>query len=220
MAVNTVLYIHSYPAATETLKLLWSGFKLLGWPIIGVETINGKHEWPEPIKTISIGVDKIWHKDRCNLPSRFINTLGHFLTTDYDRCCIIEYDTLILGPLPEYTKGLVTHLAGGRLPDCEAAHFYHTPWICNRTTAAHIITHGMKLIENGTCERGPHGSPDVFLGLIIEQLGLDWEDSLTFSANTIIGSFVPEARKALADGCVFFHGTKSKEHVDSILCAT
>lgn len=218
--MSTVAYIHSYPGATETLKLLWPGFKLLGWPLIGVETVDGEHEWPEPVKTITIGINKPWHMDKRSLPTRLINTLGHFLAGDHKRCCILEYDTLILGPLMFDGKGLVTHLAGGQLPEAECRQFFHTPWVFERPTAAKVIVKGTELIYNGTCDRGPHGSPDVFMGLVIEQLGLPWEESGTFSANTIEGPFVEPARAAYRAGCKLFHGVKTREQMESITCAT
>lgn len=215
--MKSVCYIHSYPKATDTLKLLWPGFKLLGLPLIGVETIDGEHFWPEPIPTITIGVNKHWLTDRRYLPTRLVNTLGHFLSTDYERCCIVEYDTLITGPLPEYPPGLVTHRAGGQLPNTRATQFFHTPWYCDRPAASKIIMHGSTLIAQGECDEGNNGSPDVFLGLIVDDLKLPWRESGTFSANTIEGVFIEAARKAYREGCTFFHGCKKQEHVDSII---
>jgi len=213
--MKTVLYIHSYPGAGPTLDLLWPGFKQLGLPMIGVETIDGEHHWPEQIDTIVIGINKNWRLDRRSLPSRLINTLGHFLHTDYQRCVVVEYDTFFNGKMPDYEGGLVLHRAGGQLPDSRATQFFHSPWIFDRKNAAQVIIHGSKLIEEGQCDTGSHGSPDVFLGLVVEDLGLQWEESNTFSANTIEGPFVEPARKAYREGCWMFHGVKNQQQLDS-----
>lgn len=214
--MKAACFIHSYPGATETLRLLWPGFRLLGLPLIGVETIDGNHEWPEPIQTVKIGRNVHWLSDRRNLPRRLIGTLKYFLSTDYERACIVEYDSLICGPMPEYPPGLTCHATGGRLPSAECPSFHHTPWIVDRATAEALWYEGMKLIVDGTCDRGPHGSPDVFLGLLIDRLKLPWNASGTFSANTIEGTFVEPAREAYRAGCWFFHGVKTQEHIDSI----
>jgi hypothetical protein len=214
--MNTVCIIHSYPGAGPTLDLLWPGFKKVGLPLVGVETIDGEHHWPESIPTVTIGINKHWMVDRRQLPSRLINTLGYFLSTEYDRCLVVEYDTLFTAPMPEYASGLVLNRAGGQLPNTRATQFFHSPWIFDRKNAAAIIPHGASLIANGECDTGPNGSPDVFLGLIVDDLKLEWEPSNTFSANTIEGPFIEPARKAYWDGCWMFHGIKKREQLESI----
>lgn len=214
--MSTLLMIHSYPGAGPTLDLLWPGFKRLGLPMVGVETIDGEHHWPEPIPTIAIGINKHWTMDRRSLPSRLVNTLGYFLSTDYQRGLVCEYDTFFAGPIPEFKGGLVLNRAGSQLPDTRATSFFHTPWVFDRATAARVIPHGASLIANGECDSGPNGSPDVFMGLIVDDLRLEWEDAKAFSANTIENEFIEPARRAYKAGCWFFHGVKTKTHLDSI----
>lgn len=218
--MRTLLLIHSYPGATETLKLLWSGFKVLGWDIVGVETIDGEHEWPEPVNTIKIGLNKYWTQDRRNLARRFTGSLRYFLSTDYDRVCILEYDTLVLGPVNLPETGIVTHRAGGQLPDSQAPEFFHTPWMFDRESARTVELMGQQLIMDGTVDYGCHGSPDILLGLIVNRLNLPWRESGTFSANTINGEYVEKARVARRSGCVLFHGVKTKEQMQSVLSDT
>lgn len=214
--MKTLCLIHSYPGATNTLLLLWPGFKSLGWDLVGVETIDGDHFWPEPIPTIKIGRNVHWQKDRRSLPIRMVNSFAYFLTTDYDRCMIVEYDTHIIGPLPEWPAGLVTNHIGGQMDGCDAKHLFHTPWYCDRETAAKIVEYGTALIREGACEKGHHGSPDVFLSLVVERGGIKFSHSDTFSANTISGSpYVENAREAFKNGCRLFHGVKTRAQLES-----
>lgn len=213
---HTVCLIHSYPGATNTLHLLWDGFRSLGWDLVGVETIDGDCCWPEKIRTVKIGRNVHWLKDRRSLPIRLVNSLAWFLTTDYDRCMVVEYDTHIIGPLPKWPAGLVCNHVGGQLPNSDAKHLLATPWYVDRETAAKIVETGTTLIRDGVCEKGPHGSPDVFLSLIVERAGIPFTHSGTYSANTIEGEpYVSEARKAFARGCRLFHGVKTKAQLES-----
>lgn len=215
--MKTLAMIHSYPGATNTLLLLWKGFKSLGWDIVGVECIDGDHYFPEQIPTIKIGRNVHWLKDRRSLPIRLVNSFSYFLTTDYDRVLICEYDTFIRGPLPEWPAGLVCNHVGGQLPDSDAKHLLATPWYADRETAARIVTTGIELINEGVCEKGPHGSPDVFLSLVCERAKIPWTHSdICYSANTIEGEpYVTQAREAFKRGCKFFHGVKSRAQLES-----
>lgn len=219
--MKDVCYIHSYPGCATTLAMLWPGFRLMSIPLIGVECVGEPTRWPEPIKTIEAGINAYANVDNYNLPSRLVLTLKHFLTTEYDRCLIAEYDSLILGPMPDYPSGFTTHLAGGRLPGSEASHFYHSPWISDRDAAADIIRVGMELMMDGTVGRGPqgtHGAPDVFLGLIADRCGMKFNESGTVSYNTIESpEQIAVARKSIAEGCWFLHGVKTRQQMEAIL---
>ncbi len=219
--MKTVCYIHSYPACAETLAMLWPGFKLLGIPLIGVDCVGDPTLWPEPIETIEAGINAYATEDRWNLPSRMMLTLRHFISTNYDRCLICEYDTLISGPMPEYPEGFVTHRAGGQLPGTKATQFFHSPWIFDRTSARLIMGIGMGLLRDGMeMASGPsyvHGSPDVFLGLIVDMTQMAWTESGTCSFNTIDSpDRISVARKAYQEGCWFIHGFKTRAQLEAV----
>jgi len=209
---RTVCYIHSYPAAADIISILWDGYQKLGLPIIGVDCEDKPTSWPQPIETIKAGVDIHWMENRKNLPKRLVQTLRHFLSTDYQRCVVMEYDTLILGPLPDWPLHpcrMIAKASGGPADGSEASQFFHTPWVFDRSSAGVVIGVGQKLIDDGTVERGVHGSPDVFLGLIVDAVNMRWEDSGTFSVNSLdLPENVIAAQEAHRNGCVFFHGVK------------
>lgn len=215
--MSTVAYIHSYPGASPALDLLWAGFKINDWTLIGVDCIGEPCEWPEPIRTIQMGRNILWTKEPRNLPRRLLGTLAHFIFTGEDQCVIVEYDTAIFGKMPQYPKGFTAHLAGGQLPDSDSKHFYHTPWIFDQKTAIEFFQAGETILQEGLCDKGCHGSPDVFLALICERLGVIPNESGTFSANTVEGVFVEPARQAYLDGCWMIHGVKTPEHLKSII---
>lgn len=217
--MSVLLAIHSFPGAMNTLLMpeIWAGFKSTGWDILGVETVEGNHFWPEPVPTIKVGSNVFWMHNKLNLPMRFLGTIYHFLNhTPNDHLCIVEYDTYICGKFYEPCDGLTTHLAGGQLPDSKSTRFFHTPWIMDRETAKKILKQGTILIMEGEHAHGCHGSPDVFLGLIVDRLELPFNESNTFSVNTIEAYAAPAANEAYKNGCKFFHGVKRPEHITNI----
>lgn len=214
--MKSVAYIHSYPGAAPVIEMLWSGYKKLGIPLIGVDCEGEPTEWPEPIPTIEAGHNAYFNTDAYNLPSRLVLTLKHFLTTESDRALVMEYDTLISGTIPNYPAGFVGQMAGGILPGSKASCFWHTPWIFDREAAATAIRDGMEIMASGIVGRYPHGSPDVFLGLITDR-GMKATDSGTFSRNTIDQpQDIALARKAYSDGCWFIHGVKTRVQLEAI----
>jgi hypothetical protein len=223
---KTVAYIHTYPGCAPILAMLWSGFKNLNLPIIGVDCVGEPTEYPEPVKTIEAGRNAYATDDPVNLPVRLILTLKHFLTTHYERCVIMEYDTLITGPLPDWPLHpyrMITKRAGGKHDSSEASQFFHTPWIFDRSSAGVVIGVGTQLVADPVMDRGGrgvHASPDMFLGLIMDRASFCWEDTgdTTFSRNTIdTPEQIAAARDAKARGCVFFHGVKTREQMEAIL---
>ncbi len=218
--MNTVAYIHSYPGAASTLAMLWPGFKLLGLPLIGVDCEDEPTVWPEPIPVIAVGINAYATEDPHNLPCRLVLTLKHFLSTEYEQCVVVEYDTLIVKPFPGYPPGFVAHRAGGKHPQSEASQFFHTPWIFDRAAAATCVLVGAEIIADGTLlrgGRGVHASPDMFLGLIVDRCGLPWTESGTFSRNTIDSpEHVDAAREAIARGTWMLHGIKNRAQLESV----
>jgi hypothetical protein len=178
------------------------------------------------VKTIEAGINAYATEDPLNLPSRLILTLKHFLTTDYERCVIMEYDTLITGPLPDWPlnpRRMIAKRAGGKHDSSEASQFFHTPWIFDRSSTGVVTGVGTQLLSDPVMQRGGrgvHASPDMFLGLIMDRVPFQWEDTgdSTFSRNTIDSpDQIAEARDAKAKGCVFFHGVKTREQMEAIL---
>lgn len=217
--MKTLCLIHSYPGAAETLALLWPGFKRSGYDLVGVNTIDGLCLWPEPIPTITIGRNIHWLNDRRSLPTRMVNSFRYFLSTEYDQCFVCEYDSYFHGKPPEFPAGFVCNHVGGQLPDSDALYLLASPWIADREAARLIVEHGTDLILEGACEKGPHGSPDVFLSLVVQRAGMSFTHAeKAYTANTIEGEpYLSEARKALANGAVFFHGVKTQQQLDDLL---
>lgn len=215
--MSTLLAIMAYPQADATLRMLWKGYKLAADAMVGICPDSGIVKWPEPIDEVRSGPNDFWMQEKEMLPRRLVATLKHFLTTDHSDCCIIEYDTLILERLPSHPGGFVTHLAGGQLNDAECSQFFHTPWWPDRASAEVMLPCMEELIESGICKRSCHGSPDVFMGLVVQRLSLPWTDSNTFSAHAIENGWKEPAKRAFLNGCKFFHGVKKQRHIDAIM---
>lgn len=213
--MKTLLAIHSYPGANELVKQLWPYYEKSGWDIIGIGTNDNKTHWPEGVASVNIGRNAYIY-DQSNLPQRLVNTIKYFLEscTEYTNLCIVEYDCIFLAPLQFNETGITTHLAGGNV-GTETNSFYHVPWFMDRGMALKIATEGEKLINEGRLEKG---SPDVFLGLILQNLGITPHESNTFSVNSFdLPQNIVAGRRAIKSGCKFLHGVKDMHQLEAIL---
>jgi hypothetical protein len=213
--MRTLLAIHSYPGANDLMKTLWPYYQKSGWDILGIGTNDGKTQWPDGVEFVNIGRNA-YINDRSNLPQRLVNTIKHFLSTcvEYTHLCIVEYDCIFLAPLELNKTGITTHLAGYNV-GTEANAFYHVPWIMDRETAAKIVEEGDRLLAARIYELG---SPDLFIGLVLQNLGITPHESGTFSVNSFdTPNNILLGRDAIKNGCKFLHGIKSTQQLESIL---
>jgi len=149
------------------------------------------------------------------LPERYVSTIQNFLKTNYSHLCIIEYDSIFLDRVNFKESGITCRKGGGGMPGFKAATFYHTPWFMDRETAFEIAVEGRALLLRGEYEGG---SPDFFLGLILENLGIIPHESGTFSVNSLdTTNNMGLAKTALSEGCKFFHGIKSIQQLAELL---
>lgn len=213
--MKVLLAIHSYPGANELVKQLWPYYDKSGWDIIGIGTNDNKTQWPDGVKFVNIGRNAYIY-DHSNLPQRLVNTIKYFLERcpEYTHLCIVEYDCIFLSPLEFQETGITTHLAGGTV-GTEANAFYHVPWFMDRESGALIMEEGERLILQ---KRFELGSPDVFLGLILQNLGINPHESNTFSVNSFdLPKNIEAGRKAISEGCKFLHGVKSMQQLEKLL---
>lgn len=215
---KTLLVVMSWGGAYEQVKWSWPYYQRSGFDILGSNPEDSTHYWPPTINyAASIGVAGY---SSPQLIRRWVKTVEFCLRPDfntYTDFCLIEYDAVFLRPPPKHPGWLFTHLAGHKLNQGEKAnHFYHTPWWFDRAAAAVIIKRGNELIAEGQFELG---SPDVFLGRIIEETNLPWTETGTFSVNgrmLDIPDYWNAAIKSVQDGCWFVHGIRTKEQLDAL----
>jgi hypothetical protein len=214
--LKTLLVIMSYGNAAAQVGWSWKHYQASGFDIMGTCPEDSTHEWPPEVRLVR-DVGKNGYSSPA-LIKRWVNTINTVLHSSscsaYDAFCLTEYDGVFFRQPPEFTGGLWTHLAGGKLNQGEmASRFYHTPHWFDREAGSKILEHGRKLVAEGQFELG---SPDVFLGRIIEELKLPYHETNTFSVNggmLEIPEYWEAAKKYVREGGYYCHGLRKREQL-------
>ena len=221
--MTTVTYICSHPEAAPIIRMLWRGYLRLGTPIVKVDC-DKPTEWPDEMAACRriVRGQVVYHfADPTNLPLRLTAIWEDFLASEFERAVIIECDTLVAGPVPDYPEGFASMLAGNWIyPSGLVNPFFHTPWIFNRQRAEEFLLAGRSLLADGTVARDKLlGSPDFFIGRIFDILQIGWSETfpMTFSRNTVETAADAEiARNTLAAGGWMVHGVKTQDQLQAI----
>lgn len=216
---TTLLAIMSWAGAANQVRWSMPHYQRSGFDILGTCPDNSRHEWPAAVK-YSLPIGRAGYASD-DLIRRWVETVAAVLRpefSEYSDWCVIEYDSMFLRAPPLHPGGLFTHLAGHKLGRGErATHFYHCPWWFDRPAGETIVQHGRSLIGAGQFELG---SPDVFLGRIIEETGIRVTETGTFSVNGGSLSFrMPQAIEAARAGVWFAHGLRLESEANQILAA-
>jgi hypothetical protein len=221
-ANKTLLVCMSYRGGGEQVHWSFPYYQLSGFDILGTCPKDSAHGWPKGTLTVqNVGLEG-WSNEK--LVRRYVATLEMLTEPQYNAYtdfCVIEYDSIFLKAPPQHPGWLFTHYAGGKLNQGEgASRFFHFPHWMDRPALAVIIAHGNKLISDGQFELG---SPDVFLGRIVDETGVPWTETDTFSVNgrmLDIPEYWQAALNAAKAGTWFLHGLKTKAQLKAILEAT
>lgn len=211
---KTLLIIHSYAGGHAQLNWTWPHYLTSGWDILGVTPTDASHPWPRGVRSVSL-TENGYIGTSTTLVRRLVATFEYVLRPEFDAYsdfCIIEYDGFFLQKPPQHPGGFHTSLAGGCIAGFQATRFFHTPWWPDRAAARIIVDAGNKLIAAGELERG---SPDLFLGLIVDRTGLPWTQTHTWSVNG--GDFTRRraaAIRPIKDGIWYLHGIRTKSELE------
>lgn len=233
--VNLLLAIHSWSGANEILARHWPYFQNAGASsIVGIGTDGSHRSYPEPTLAKCVfpkGVDDIAiigddaYMAGNNLVRRLMETMDWMLGQPpywpaEDRFAIVEYDTIFLRPVPEFT-GTAAYQAGGPTWGSKAATgFYHNPWLFDRDDGTRLVQQLGHILAEGHCKYGtPESSPDVAFAWACERAGIEVQQLLKeYSQNTLdLPHFLDEAREAVRAGAHCIHGVKTAEQLDYIL---
>lgn len=214
--MSTLLAIHSYPGANDTLARHWPYFlKAEADGIIGIGTRGGGCVFPCP--SVTIGNNE--YMNGPNLCYRLIDTLVFMLSTKYSHFCIAEYDTVFFSQIPKF-KGVAAHRAGGKTFESPSSFFIHNPWMIDRESASKIVACGMGMLDRGACAYGTaESSPDVFLAWVCESLEIPvkFNAMKEHSQNSYdIAGSLEAARDAYRAGLDCIHGIKHAHELEFI----
>ncbi len=220
---KTLICIQSYGAARDTVWRHWPLYKKAGCDILGVNTFDRPHDWPEECPTVNIGRDS--YLDGTDfLCRRLLETIAYVLREPryqaHTHFMFVEHDAVFIRPIPEAIPGLTTPYPGFNPKEwgLNSEWFIHTPYWADRETCERIVKTGYSLLQRGINDKG---NPDSFIGSIIADGKLPWQHLKhfqTFSVNS--GSLSEEAHKDnlrksiiehIAHGCWYVHGLKTTE---------
>jgi hypothetical protein len=229
---KTVVAIQSYGKARDTVWRHFPFYLRSGCDLLGVNTTDTIHDWPEGCPTIEIGRDG-YLDGTDHLCRRMLDTLEYLLREpryqNHTHFMLIEHDSVFVRHVPQFEPGLTTPYPGF-CPKGWAMNsiwFIHSPWIMDRETALLMVDAGHALLERGIFDKG---TPDAFIGSIISEAaerGIRWnqygQDKTTMSVNS--GSFSEgetgqklrrsfEKRLREEPDLWFLHGVKSTEELD------
>jgi hypothetical protein len=191
--------------------------------LMGVDCLEACHDWPEDIFILKAGTDAYMDSGRpWNHTGRLIDTFDCFLQffDDHDFVCIIEYDSIFLKPIPALSANKLTSPNTECDPAWGAAarRFYTSPWIADKAVASKIVATGRRLISE---KRFDNGSPDVFLGLVLDHVEIEIEQApWAVSVNGIDGmNRLDELVQAARSGIAFIHGIQTETAFKHIMAA-
>lgn len=216
---GTLLCIHSYPGANDTVARHWRSYEKFGADrIVGIGTLDNKTTFP--CESVNIGEDgymKLKGKDD-HLCRRLLDTVKWCLTQPEDRFAIIEYDTIPLRKMPKW-KGVNASLTGGKVNDSKARSFYHNPWLFDRAAGEKLVC-ALEAVLPESAEY-PNNSPDLFFGLACERAGIRVECKFTlFTRNSLDApGDLDLAVEAAVSGAHVVHGVKEAFEYDTIMNA-
>lgn len=225
---KTLVVIQSYGKARDTVHRHWEFYKKAGCDILGVNTKEKPHDWPENCPTVDIGEDHYLNGTDF-LCRRLLETIAYVLREKkfehYTHFMFVEHDAVFIRKLPEEKPGLVTPYPGFCPKEwgLNSLWFIHTPYWADRATCQRIVETGYELLSEGIFDKG---NPDSFIGSIIARADLPWEHFpkfKTFSVNSgslsedpMKGPLRVSIRQHIKEGCFYVHGLKTPEELDFI----
>lgn len=215
---KTLLCIHSYPGANETLLRHWPHFCEFGADrIVGIGTKGGGTEFP--CESVEIGENRYMKMkgNDDNLCLRLLNTVKWCLSQPEERFAILEYDTLVLRRMPNW-QGVNAHLTGGRVNGSKATQFFHNPWLFDRESGESLV----RAMEDalGDSAEYPNNSPDLFFGLACERAGIKVGCNFKLFTRNTLDHDLDLACEAARSGAHVIHGVKSEAQYLAIMEAT
>lgn len=224
---KTLLAVISSASANDALRRHWPYFKLAGVDMLGAGTSDGKTEFPDNIPALhtgQMGVKKVLTGTAIyGLLMQEVDLLKHFLSTDYQSLCVVEWDNLMVRPLPPHPGEL--YLVN-MVPNFHPKHvfstnvYFSTPRWADRWTARQLFNTAKDMIVNGDVE---HWSSDRFFAAVAYRAKVRFQHLPSYTQLPLMpdgedenDAFIRDARAAIEMGAYSIHGVKTSDQLKRI----
>src|ERR1044071_6153513 len=113
--MNTLLIIQAHGGMEPHIQRHWPFWKKSGLEMLGVDRFDGRVKWPESIPTVSIGRSTYIDKESGNMIRIMVETFAHCLENQdfnhFSSFMMIDYDAVIVGPVPPHPGGFSSFLS-------------------------------------------------------------------------------------------------------------
>ena len=216
MSAPNLLVIFNRAAEDEVCKLFLPYWKRSGCDILCSSPLDAKSQLA--------GVEHCYFGKQLQASratwwwyqARVLETMELCLTLDYQGFIFTQYDSICLGPLPLIEPlDSIHRLVGGAAAPFASSFFLHPPWCFGWRRLEEFV----EAAAHYDIETTETGIMDRWLSLIIEKDCMPFTKcQWGWSCNSIdTPEYVACARQAIANGCLFVHGVKNKQQLDSIL---
>jgi len=220
---KTLLIIQAHGGMEPHIKRHWPYWKASGLDILGVDRIDGKVHWPEPIETISFGRSTYIDQKTGNMIRIMVDTFRYCLMSErwwnHSDFMMIDYDAVIISKPPSHPGGFASTLAAYCPPEwkTQSTRCFGTPWWMDRETCIRFVKEGERSLNNGDYD---NGTPDCYCGLILDRTGIPFSPVNAFHRNTLdmrLPKLLNECKDAIANGAWIIHGFRDAQHLDYAL---
>jgi hypothetical protein len=211
MPMKTLLAVLGHRGAEEVIKRHMEFWSTSGCDIWGFNPNQGMI-WPDGVPSISWG-----EPGHCgeHALARLAFAMSSFCMLGYDQICMIEYDVLTFGKIPDYVSRYRLHgcLMPNHDPNYSCDPYATPPWIFDPLTGTHLAHEIQRLIDAG---RHEGGHADRIISLAARNCRFtmyDIPEAVTWEFDRC-PERCPEIRQRVRDGTVkFLHQIKTQGQI-------
>lgn len=219
---KTLLVIQAHGGMEPHIQRHWPYWKASGLDILGIDRLDGRVNWPEPVPSMSIGRSTYIDKESGNMIRIMVETFRYCLNNlwaQYSDFMMIDYDAVIVSKPPLHPGGFASTLAAYCPPEwkTKSTRCFGTPWWMDRETCVRFVEEGERSLALGDYD---NGTPDCYCGLILDRTGIQWIPVNSFHRNTLdmrIPGFLEDCRQAIIGGAWIIHGFRDPQHLAYVL---
>ena len=219
---ETLLVVQAHGGMEPHIQRHWPYWKASGLDMLGVDRVDGRVQWPEPIPTVTIGRSTYIDKAAGNMSKIMVETFRHCLSerwADYSDFMMIDYDAVIIAKPPAHPGGFASTLAAYCPPEWQtkSTRCFGTPWWMDRETCERFVVEGERSLALGEYD---NGAPDCYCGLILDRTKIHFSPVNSFHRNTLdmrLPRLLDECKAAIQGGAWIIHGFRDAQHLDYVL---